>query len=159
MFWDAKKIRYKIWFRDGQDAWATGEELDQAIAFKQTYSDLLQLQASYENWDVHAVQAKFITYGFYCAKHVGLPTSTKPTATASLNGRDVHPQRFALAKQSASTDHTTGPAAPRQVPGRDSDSHEIINPGTHVPTRPSYGSEGNPFIFKGNPFALREPLA
>jgi hypothetical protein len=159
MFWDAKREQYNILFRDGQDAWATGEELDKAIAFKSTYPELLQLQASYEEWDVHAVQAKLITYGLYCAKHVGPPTSTKRTATASLNGRDVHPQRFALPKQSASYDHTTGTAAPRQVPGRDSASHEIVDPATHVPNWPSHGSTGNPFIFKGNPFALREPKA
>ena len=91
MFWDASRLRYKILFRDGQDAGVTGEELDQAIAFKPTYGDLLHAQASFEQWDVHAVQAKLVTYGLYCAKHVGPSTSTKPSATASLNGRDVYP--------------------------------------------------------------------
>jgi hypothetical protein len=146
MFWEGKNERYKILFRDGQDAWATGEELDRAIAFKSTYPDLLQLQASYEEWDYHAVQAKLITYGLYCAKHVGPPSVTKATATASLNGRDVYPQRFASDKQSASSDKTTGTAAPRELPGRD------IAP---VTTQPSLWSAGNPFIFKGNPYAFR----
>ena len=150
MFWEGKNERYKILFRDGQDAWATGEELDRAIAFKPTYPDLLQLQASYEPWDYSAVQAKLITYGLYCAKHVGPPSVTTATANASLNGRDVYPQRFAFDKQSASTDNTTGPAAPRELPG---------TARAPVTTRPYNGSAGNPFIFKGNPFAFREPHA
>ncbi len=150
MFWNAKNERYKILFRDGQDAWATGEELDNAIAFKSTYSDLLHVQALLEEWDVYAVQAKLTTYGFYCAKHVGPPTSTTPSATASLNGRDVYPQRFAIDKQSASTADTTRPASRRELPGRAE---------AHVTTRPSIEFAGNPFIFKGNPFAFREPHA
>ena len=106
MFWDSKNERYKILFRDGEDAWATSEELDRAIAFKTTYSDLFQLEASYEEWDSHAVQAKLITYGLYCAKHVGPPSSTKASATASLNGRGVFPQRFASDTKSTSSDKT-----------------------------------------------------
>jgi hypothetical protein len=99
MYWDAAKIRYKILFCDGHDAWATGEELDHPIAFKKTCSDLLQVQVSLEKWDVPAVQSTLITYGLYCAKHVGPPSSADPTATASLNGRELHPQRFPLTER------------------------------------------------------------
>ena len=142
MYWERKNARYKILFRDGEDAWATGEELDKAIAFKPTYSDVLQLQASYEEWDYRAVQAKIISYGLYCAKYVGPPTSTTATATASLNGRAVYPQRY--------SDNATAKPAPRELPIRDIG---------RVPT-PSYvGSAVNPFIFKGNSFAFRPTRA
>jgi hypothetical protein len=143
MYWEGKNERYKILFRDGQDAWATGEELDRAIAFKSTYPDLLQLQASYQPWDYSAVQAKLITYGLYCAKHIGPPSPTTATATVSLNGRDVYPQRFAA-------DKTTETAAPRELSGRD-----IVR----VTPQSSLWSAGNPFIFKGNSYAFRPPRA
>ena len=118
MFWEGKTERYKLLFRDGDDAWATGEELDKAIAFNPTYSDFVQAQASYEPWDSQAVVAKLSTYGLYCAQRVGPPSSAKAVATGSLNGRDIFPQRYASSPKSTSSDHTKEPAAPRALRGR-----------------------------------------
>jgi hypothetical protein len=111
MYWDAAKIRYKILFRNGHDAWVTGEALDQAIALKATYSDRVQVQASIEKWDVSAVQATLLTFGLYCAKHVGPQVSAEHTATASINGQELYPQRFSLGQQSALTKDKIGTAA------------------------------------------------
>ena len=48
MFWDAPTERYKILFRDGKDAWVTGEAIDEAIAFNSTHSDLDRAEAAKE---------------------------------------------------------------------------------------------------------------
>jgi hypothetical protein len=89
MFWDAQKERYKILFRDGADAWVTGEAIDEAIAFKLTYSDLDRAEAAKEKWSP-SVTATILQYGMYCAKNVGSQAfPTNQGGTATLNGVEL----------------------------------------------------------------------
>jgi hypothetical protein len=117
MFWDAPTERYKILFRDGKDAWVTGEAIDEAIAFHSTYSDLDKAEAAKEKWS-KAVTATLLQYGMYCAKHVG-PQSfpNNQAGTAMLNGVELQPQRFPEA-----TD------APKEAMNRDSTETGELNP-------------------------------
>ncbi len=76
MFWDAKKVSCKILFRDGSDAWVTGEAIDKALDAKEQYPAAVKVAAALEKWDREAVGTTLIGYGLYCAKHVG-PTLTE----------------------------------------------------------------------------------
>ncbi len=96
MFWDAKQIRYKILYRDGTDAWVTGETLDAAIKCNEIYTPLEKTNAALEEWHP-SVFTTLQGYGLYCAKHVG-PTLPLP------------PQRFAL-PETALIAGTTPPLA------------------------------------------------
>jgi len=101
MFWDAQTERYKILFRDGKDAWVTGEAIDEAIAFNSTHSDLDRAEAAKEKWSP-AVTATLLQYGMYTAKNVG-PSSfpNSQAGTAMLNGVELQPQRFPVATTDA----------------------------------------------------------
>ena len=96
MFWDAKKISYKILFRDGSDAWVTGEAIDKALDAKEQYPAAVKVAAALEKWDCDAVGTTLIGYGLYCAKHVGPTSSEQSTSTASLDREAVYPQRYPL---------------------------------------------------------------
>ena len=96
MFWDAKKISYKILFRDGSDAWVTGEAIDKALDAKDQYPAAVKVAAALEKWDCDAVGTTLIGYGLYCAKHVGPTSSEQSTSTASLDREAVYPQRYPL---------------------------------------------------------------
>jgi hypothetical protein len=102
MFWDSTTERYKILFRDGTDAWVTGEAIDEAIAFNAMHSDLDKANAAKEKWSP-AVTATLRQYGMYSAKNVG-PQSFQNNqgGTAMLNGVELQPQRFPEATTDAS---------------------------------------------------------
>ncbi len=104
-------------FRDGQDAWVTGEALDEAIAFKSTYSDLDRAEASTEKWSP-AVTATLLQYGLYCAKNVG-PQSfpINEAGTAMLNGVELQPQRY----------HVSTLSAPKEAMNRDPAVNAHVN--------------------------------
>jgi hypothetical protein len=91
-----KQVRYKILFRDGGDAWVTGEAIDKALDAKEQYPDAVKVNAALEKWDREAVGITLIEYGLYCAKHVGSTSTEQSTVTATLDLEAVHPQRFLL---------------------------------------------------------------
>ncbi len=94
MFWDAKKISYKILFRDGSDAWVTGEAIDKALEANEQYPAAVKVAAVLEKWDREAVGTTLIGYGLYCAKHVGPTTIEQSTSNATLDRETVYPQRY-----------------------------------------------------------------
>ncbi len=60
MFWDAKKMSYKILFRDGSDAWVTGEAIDKALDAKEQYPAAVKVAVALEKWDREAVGTTLI---------------------------------------------------------------------------------------------------
>ena len=134
MFWDARKIRYKILFRDGSDAWVTGEAIDKAIEANKQYPGAVKAKAALEEWDVDALTTTLITYGIYCAKHVGPASSELTPATATLQKEGVDPPRFPLAPPKQALSYLPGSTVSSAgSSNEDSDIDSFFDTKTHGP--------------------------